>query len=346
MAGKGVLNFGSFGLRPADFFNTYKSMIWSYLPSIEQQAASYVSYVCRKVVGKPAVLPGSTFQGATRKLGILHTDNATKQPGLVRMAELVKQGVESPECGGEIADEATYDNCCLAQDNRDPINEEQDQMASFREQGITTILWTGGGNGNYPKAAEGVGYRPEWILMGGDSFLDNDAFVFYSQSGANWDQRAIAVSPHPFEPPLEQQACYQFFREISKDFPRQDLGYVCEYYKNLFQFMVGVQVAGEYLTPTRIDKGFHEIPQNYTGKPVVPACYYLEFDYTCVKDATVLRWSADASKPNSGTAGCFLAIDGGHRYRAGEWPEGNVDAQFQADDPCTSYSESVRLNLN
>jgi hypothetical protein len=147
-------------------------------------------------------------------------------------------------------------------------------------------------------------------------------------------------------PGLQQQQCHQAFREIDKSFARADLQYVCEYYTNLFQFMVGVQVAGEYLGPSQVDKGFHAIPQNYTGEPTVPACYYDPGDYTCIKDATILRYDGDATNgSDSATPGCFLAVDGGRRYQARGWPEGNIDAQFQLDDPCTNYRESVRRNL-
>ncbi|HEX9682189.1 MAG TPA: hypothetical protein VGA13_03850 [Acidimicrobiales bacterium] len=349
MARGGVLNFGSFGLRDSEFYNTFPGMIWSYLPSIEQQSQSYVNYVCRQVVGPDpdnphvANLAGGELRNEARKLGMISTNNRF-QPGLKKLAQIVKTEVES--CGGEIVDHIEFENCCLARDNGDPPDDEQQEMARFQSQGITTILWPGGGNGNYAQSAQAINYQPEWIVAGGDSFQDNATYHFYAQSGGAYDGRGIAISPRTLEPPLGQQLCFQAFREFSATFDRRDLDYVCEYYTNLFQFFVGVQVAGPFVGPTQIDKGFHAIPQKTSSAdPRIPACFYLPGDYTCVKDAVAMMWDQEGQVTGTSTPGCFRLIDNGKRYLPGEWPVQQVAADHQPNDPCTGYSESVRVTL-
>lgn len=345
MARKGVLNFGSFGLRDADFFNTFPGLIWSYLPSIEQYSASYINYVCRQVVGdgnRTANLAGGPLAGQPRKLGMISTNNRFQQ-GLVKLAALVKQGVA--DCGGQIVDYIEFENCCLARDNGDPPDEEQQQMARFQSQGITTILWPGGGNGNYAQSAMALDYQPEWIVAGGDGFQDNPNYLFYSQGQQAYDMRAVAISPHTLEPPLDQQLCYQVFREIDEDYSRADLGYVCEYYKNLFQLFTGIQVAGPYLGPSQVNKGFHAIPQKPSSTdPRVPACFYLPGDYTCVKDTVPMIYDANGQVTGTSTPGCYRVINNGRRYLPGDWPSQQVAEDFRPNDPCTGYSESVRWN--
>ena len=344
LARKGVLNFGSFSLRPNSLYNTFPKQIWSYLPSVEQQAESYGSYVCKKIVGKPAVLASADLQarsGGTRKIGMIHTTDPHQQ-GLQHMAKIVRQKVEA--CGGTIEKVAQFEQCCLAQDNGENPQYAQRQMAEFSQAGITTILWPGGINGQYAKTAAGSGYFPEWVLLG-DGILDAHRPIRLSQSTASFDKRAIIISPEVLQPAVEQQRCYQAFREFDTQYPTQDLRYyTCEFYRNLFQFFVGVQVSGPKLTPTNMDVGFHKIPQRRESThPEVPACFYLPGDYTCVKDAQAMYWDAAGRAPGSDEPGCWRSIDKGKRYFADEWSNDNVS--LRADEPCNGYDASVRFNL-
>ncbi|MDQ1438591.1 MAG: hypothetical protein QOK43_2220 [Acidimicrobiaceae bacterium] len=344
MARKGVLNFGSFGSRPASLFQAFPKMMWSYLPSVEQQAESYVSYVCTKVVGRKAVLAGAELAGADRKIGLLHTDDE-KQQGLVKFAQVVRDGVKA--CHGTIEDEATFHPCCVAQNGGGDPQGAGTAMAEFRSKGITTILWPGGINGDFGKAASGMGYQPEWIVAG-DGTLDANYPIKLSQNTSAFDGRAIVITSQSLQPSLHQQRCYQAFREVDQSLQDPDLSYTCEYYTDLFQFFTGVQVAGPRLGPSSIDKGFHEIPQHYSGKPDVPACFYKVDDYTCVKDAQAEIWSASKVPPGDGKAGCWQAIDGGKRYAPNAWPPGNInmgaDGPITGNEPCNAYDTRVRFN--
>ena len=344
LARKGVLNFGSFSLRPTNLYNTFPRQIWSYLPSVEQQADNYASYVCKKIVGKAPVLASPDLQarsGGTRTLGLIHTTDQHQQ-GLQHMARLVKERVEA--CGGKIEKVAQFEDCCLAQDNGENPQYAQRQMAEFQQAGITTILWPGGINGQYGKVASSSGYFPEWVILG-DGIMDAHRPIRLSQSTAAFDKRAVIVTPEVLQPAVEQQRCYQAFREFNTTYPTQDLRYyTCEFYRNLFQFFVGVQVAGPKLTPTNMDIGFHKIPQRRESThPEVPACFYLPGDYTCVKDAQAMYWDAGGRAPGSDEPGCWRAFDGGRRYFSDEWKNENIS--FRGDEPCNGYDSSVRFNL-
>ena len=342
MARKGVLNFGSFGLRPAAFFNSYPKLIWSYSPSIEQQAESYASYVCQKVAPHPSVLAGPVLNNQHRKYGMIHTINKNQKP-FIALAGLLKDKLKA-ECNITIEHTSTFDNICLAQDNGDEPDTETTDMATFQQKGITTILWPGCISGNYAKTAAGSGYQPEWILMG-DGLMDGNYTITIAQAQAAFDGRAIIVTPQVVEPALAQQRCFQAFREIDKKTPNSDVSYVCDDYKNIFQFFVGVQVAGPKLTPTNVDKGFHAIPQRQSGEPTVPACFYLPGDYTCIKDAQAEIYSASSTPPGSSQPGCWKSIEFGKRYLPKTWPSGNINAQIRGNEPCNGYSTSVRFNL-
>ncbi|HLG01075.1 MAG TPA: hypothetical protein VI916_11415 [Acidimicrobiia bacterium] len=350
LARKGVVNFA--GPRPfsSSALQAFPRLIWSFAPSVEQIVANYGDYVCTKVVNGVPVLAGDDIQqrsqlldGGRRKLGLLRPGDPD-WPGLIRLGELVHQRVEG--CGGEIAATAAFPDCCLAQDNGEVPEYALAQMTDFKLKGVTTILWAGGVNGNYGKAAALLGYEPEWIVAG-DGFLDSNRAVTLSQSTAAFDGRAIVVTPEVVEGGLEDRWCAQAFREIDTETASADLAYVCEFYRDLHQLFVGVQVAGPFLSPTTLTQGFRAVPTRGPGEPDAPACFYPAGDFSCVKDAQAEIWDATGIAPGASTPGCWRAIEGGRRYMTGTrpWPEGNIDAELAGDEPCNGYSRSIRFNL-
>jgi hypothetical protein len=339
MAKRGVLNFGSFYGKESSFFNRFPKLVWGYQPTLEYSAETYSSFVCRKVVGKNAVLAGGELANRPRKLGLFHTTDENF-PGLIRLAELVQQKVEA--CGGEIAATATFPVCCFAQDNGTTPDYAATNMAEFRQQGITTILWTGGVEGYTGQAAASQGYQPEWIVLG-DGTLDGNNPVRLSKNSAAFDGRGIVVTPEVFEPGIEQQRCYQAFREVNQTRPKSDLGFICGAYRNLFQLFTGIQVAGPRLGPTSVDRGYHAIPPVRSDDPTSPACFYNSADYTCVKDAQFEIWNADGQAPGDNRPGCWMIINGAKRFLPGEWPEGNIDAQGPGQR-CNGRSATVLIN--
>jgi hypothetical protein len=345
MARRGVLNFGSFALRPEGFFNEFPKLIWSYQPSIEQQAEGYTSYICKKVVNQPPVLAGADVQakaGGKRKFGMVHTTDKN-QAGLILLAQIVKEKVEA--CGAGTIDEATFPTCCLAQDNGDTDTYGQTQMADFQQKNITTILWPGGINGNFGKSAQALGYSPEWIIAG-DGIMEGNNPVRLSQNVTAFDGHAIAVTPETFQPGQDEQRCSQAYRTVDQEFSKPNLGYLCEYYRNLFQVFLGIQVAGPRLGPTSLDKGMHAIPAVQSTDRQTPSCFYLPGDYTCVKDAQAEIWDANGRPPGDNRPGCWKSIENGRRYLTGAFPEGNVNSQYSDYRAleCNGFSASVRFN--
>lgn len=346
LAERGVVNFGAEGLVPASFFRAFPGHVWGYQPSAEVAVGNYSSYLCQKVVGRPPVLAAADVQAraaGVRTLGILHTTDPA-WPGLVAAAAKVKEGVEA--CGGAIAAEATFDDCCLAQDGvgLDDLVALR-QMAEFKAGGVSTILWTGGIDGDYGRAAQLLGYGPEWFVLG-DGYLDANQPVRRSTNSAAFHGRAITVTPQVLTGGLHDWLCYRFFREIDTTTPDSDVSYVCGYYPHLHQAFTAFQVAGHLLDAGSLDAGMHAIPQRYSSDPAVPACFYDVGDYTCVKDAQAEIWDADGPAPGDDRPGCWRSIELGRRYHAGTWPDGNVDAQITGNDPCNGYSRSVRFRLN
>ena len=340
MARRGVLNFGTLTGKSQDFFRRYPKLIWGFDPTIEYQAESFSTYVCQKVVGKPAVLAGSgstgNMQNRPRKLGLFHTTDEN-HADRIRLAELVQQQVE--ECGGEIAATATFPTCCYVTIATQSPQEAAANMAEFNSQGITTILWPGGMEGQHANAAASSGYQPEWIVLG-DDLLDGNRPNRIARNGAAFDDRAIVVTPEIYDPPRAQQRCYQAYREADRQLPEADVGFVCEYYRNLFQLFVGIQVAGPRLGPTSVDKGYHAIPPVASKDNQSPSCFYNPGDYTCVKDVQIEIWDNQGVSDSSNENGCWRIISNAARYLHPDYPAGNIDSNLNEIGPCNNYSTS------
>jgi len=337
MASRGVLSFGSFGLNPATTYQQYPGHIWDYLPTLEQQAATFSSYACQKVLGQPVVNSGNAGEdGKPRVLGLI-TMADPDFPNLIRYGALVKSEVEA--CGGRFAASGT-----VPVEGEDPDSAYAAQnMAAFKEAGVTTIIWPGGDELVQSQAAAALGYYPEWIIGGDGQDNDDDASAMF-QSRAEWDH-AWVVTFWPLHPVPRDQICRQAIAEVDPN-AGDDAYFACffTFYEDLRQMFTGIQVAGPDLTPASIDEGFHAIPPVASTNPQVPACYYPPGEYTCIQDSVVEHWNFDVDgtgnyDAGTNTQGCWLMLGGGARTIDGQrWPAGNIDAQYSPDDPCNVFT--------
>ena len=339
MLKRGVLNFGNYVGQDARFYERFPKLLWGFSPSLEIQAQQYADVLCKKYLPHPVDHSGTYQAGTKRKYGLVYTSDAG-YPGLKNFKDTVVQRFK--ECGGTIAEEATFPVSGVAVDNSQTPEYAINAMTKFQQADVTTIIWPGGYESKFSKAAGQIGYYPEWIIAG-DGDLDGEYGNQVSQDQSVW-QYAVTTSNQPFVPDdISRRICFQAYRSVKPDEPRQDVnGYACALYESLRQLFIGVQVAGPRLGPTSIDKGFHAIPAIRSQDAQVPACFYLPGDYTCIKDIVLGRWDP-AARPGASDPGCWRFAEG-KRYLREEIPGGNATAQMSPDDPCLGYDNGFRLN--
>jgi len=340
MAGYGVLHFGNTGLgpgafagEPEAFFQKHPGLIWGYDPSLEQQAKLVSSFICQKAVGHPVSFSGNPGDnGKTRKFGLLETTDPTF-PDLHAYAELIKKQVTA--CGGEIADVGTFPQACCAFEF--DYNVAATNMAQFRQDGITTVIFGGGLEDQDTQVAASIGYYPEW-LVAGDHGMESNTNGSATQAPSEWTH-AWAITNEVKTPAASRTWCYQAWGDVQPPpaTSTSDVGFGCVMFNDVRQLFIGIQVAGPRLTPASMDQGFHAIPEVASSDPSVPACFYGAGDYNCVKDNVAEWWDPSAHDAND-NPGCWKMPLAGRRYLAGQWPTGNVDAQKNTTaDPCNSY---------
>ncbi|HEX9890009.1 MAG TPA: hypothetical protein VGA69_11060 [Nitriliruptorales bacterium] len=335
---RGVINFGSQEARPAAFYTRYPRLVWSYLPSVDQQAALFAEFVCTKVVGHPVSFSGNGDHGEPRRLGLLSSGDERK-PSFAAFAEVARSGIE--DCGGEFVSDASYPVAAKSVDQNAAAQNQQAataNMAQFQRDGVTTIVWPQGYEMYHSRAAERIGYLPEWVLAGDLQHEGHATTGLQSQSA--FDEKAWVVAATPVPQPPESDHCRGALREASPTMEPLDRDYICQfrtYYEDLRLTFTAIQVAGPQLTPASIDVGLHAIPAHRSSSPSIPACFFEVDDYTCVKDANASWWDADAQRSPTAT-GCWRLARGGFRFIHGTWPAGDVLTLRGADDPCNTYS--------
>jgi hypothetical protein len=340
MAKRGVLNFGTFAARDESFFSKYPKLIWGYLPSLQQQARQYTTYLCTKVVNKPVVDSGNPGENSgRRKLGLVYTTD----PGYAALRAFKDEVVKQVEaCGGKFELIRTYPKAGYAIDNGTLPDYAIQNMQAMSEANITTIIWPGGVETKQTPAAEQINYFPEWIVAG-DTQIEAAGYATF-QSQTVWDH-AWVVSNVVKTPGYADRPCYQAYREADPEANPTDIETACEYYIDIFQLFTGMQVAGPRLGPTSVDKGLHAIPPIESNDPTIPACYYDTGDYTCVKDSLAETWDPDGRATATSSPGCYRMVENGLRHVAGKWPAGNINDGFTGTEECNRYSQSQQLQL-
>ena len=335
MARRGVMSFGSFENKPASFFTRFPKIIWSYLPSIEESAAMYSSWVCTQIVNRPVSFSGNAAdQGKPRKFGFLSTADPDF-PGMQLFAKTARAKLE--ECGAEIVAEATAPYTAYAADTRTAGEEATQNIAKFVQAGVTTVLWAQGYETTHSNAAAQQNWRPEWVVAG-DGFHEGYQ-TGKRQEQSVWDH-AWVVTNVVRAGLTSESYCYKAQRQDPSS-NHQDANFDCgltTYYQDLRMMFTAIQVAGPKLTPSAIDKGMHAIPAIRSDDPEVPACFYNRNDYTCVKDAMVNWWDSRSNPPGQSDPGCWRMVEGGRRYFAGAWPEREASAGRTEGDVCNGYA--------
>ena len=336
MAKRGVLNFGSFAGQLESFFQRYPKLIWGYLPSVENQARIFSSYICKEVNGRPVTFSGPALLGQQRKFGLYGTADA-EHPELQALDRFTEKYVKE-ECGIEFAVKRYKPYVGFFQDNRYSPRVAQDNAQAFADAGVTTIIWPGGYETPFSRAAAAQGYLPE-VVAAGDLVLETDTNGTFEDQNF-WNHVRVVANVTAVENERTQR-CYYAYKEVDPEGDDFEIRSVaCVTYPLLRQMFTGIQVAGPRLGPASVDKGFHAIPKIASIDPSVPACFYNPGDYTCVKDGVAEHWDSTGD----GGDGCYRMTQGGKRYFAGTWPDGNVTDFEKPDDPCNHYDDSFIYN--
>lgn len=284
----------------------------SFVPDLNNEAAIAGSAVCSMLSGRPARFSGNLQdRSRTRKFGILWTDS---EGNFKVLRDLLRAQLD--QCGETVIDASS--NGAATQSGSFAV-----AIAEMKAEGVTTLIPLGssGAYSLWANAAAGQEWYPEWFIPGasGRSGADRNG-IARQLNPVEW-ANAFGISYDRKRGVRESEPWYRAFREGCPECADFNDGRAADIYDLMVELFWGIQAAGPRLTPSAIVKGLSK--QTPRSGRDVPTAYFAPNDWSWIKDAVGIRWSAASTEPGTGSPGCYLLIEGGARYQAGEWPSGD-----------------------
>jgi hypothetical protein len=278
-----------------------------------QQAKLAGEYWCKRMAGKPARYAGDpNLRARTRKLGIVTPDLPVNVSSAEELARIVRK------CDDNGARISTY-----APDTTRAGEQSIAGTARFKSEGVTTVMFFSDPIG--PVFATGAAgrqqYSPEYT-MAGSGLVDYDLLArLYDQK--QW-ANAFGPSDLPEFTPFEESDTVKVWRAAGRPgLPNKanQLGW------NYLTFISsGIMGAGPTVNPLNFEQALlTSEPTGGWDKGANPKQVYVKFgkgDYTAVSDAREAYWDGKAISAIDGKPGAYVSLNGGRRYKLGEWPPG------------------------
>jgi ABC-type branched-subunit amino acid transport system substrate-binding protein len=277
------------------------------------QAELTGEYWCKKLAGKKARYAGSAdLRLKVRKAAVFYPQTDVNT-GPARHLEKVLQA-----CGTEVVD-VPY-----SPDTATASSQATSQVAQARNAGATSVLYFSDpiAPAFGTKAMTSQQWFPEHVLVG-SGLVDYDvlARLYDPQQWAN----AFGPSDTVVYKPLGQQEASITWRAAGNSGNAYSSAELQWGYWAVIA--AGMQMAGPVLNPGTFEQALlsgsiDSLPWGRTRNPNVNYIHFTRGDYTAASDAKEAYWDANAISPIDGKRGAYVALNGGRRYRIGDWTPG------------------------
>jgi Periplasmic binding protein len=302
-----VINIGAPFLS-RQWFTGNRPYSWSNFPDCSVVAEAATEYGVKRMFGKPARYAGGDLANQPRRIALITPDNL----------EYRRCGDYSEEIAAEAGFEFAYRTNYvfdMAQIQSQAVN----VLAQLRANDITTVacacdplmlLYLA-------QQANQQNYRPEWSIVG-VGFIDLDLVgqMVQNTAGDQWT-RAFGGSAWGIQEPNTTSAGYRAYTSVRDDQPSLLVDLL---YYQIYELVIGIQMAGPNLTPETFEAGMFAYPG---GSGPAGTWDFYEEHYTGVTDAREIWWDPNAPSPFNGQAGTYR--DNGQRYQQGELTEGDPE---------------------
>lgn len=317
----GVLSLGT-----EDRYNRFSPHEWTWGGSASMRFALTGDFICKTLAGKPPVGGTWVLEPETRVFGIIVTRAADGT--IPDVSEVLGR---MTGCGHP---PAVY----VEDDAANP--QGPNIMQQMSEAGVTSVICLCAHAGvlrtNYMESASQRGYFPEWVVTGfGGDDVDNSFIA--GQAPQEQARNVLGVTFHDRFLPRQQMPWYWAIREMMPDQdPTGGVYYtLAGRYLQLLNLASGIQMAGPELTPATFEQGLQNAVFPNPGAGTAP--YYqaaIDFrgNHTARSSAALIWYSTTDNgviQPEQPGAVCYL--DGGTRYRLGEFP---TEQQPFFQEPC------------
>jgi len=308
----------------AEYYEERAPFHYGLLPDLDLVLDHVAEYWCGRLEGSPAEHAGDpAIQEKARKLGIIYAPEFND--GGPRLTEKLKEG-----CDAAVAATTTYTG-----DITTATQQAVNIVGQFRDAGVTTvacvcdpiapIFFTG--------QATTQGYRPEWLHTG---YFATDADVV----GRVYDQDQWAHSFGPSSVPLpgpnaesRGRIAYENGAPEADDSPLDTAGHLWDLFDVAF---AAIEAAGPDLNEASLQAALFD--RATFPEPSGPTQSAISFGdngpspYTAVDDMGEIWWDPARIAPNQ-EKGTSFYVDGGRRYRLGDWPESRPEVFIDDGSP-------------
>jgi uncharacterized Zn-finger protein len=315
---------------------------WSFSMTDDKLQQHVTEFVCKNLVGGPAIHAGPELENTTRLFGIIVQRNPV---GASMDASVLEAGLRACDAPLVPTERLTF-----IWNADPPVPDAKTVLAKLRSQQVTSVLCVCANQtmGRVMIAAEEIGWEPEWVSTGtGFQGSDSNLAAFWPP---NQMQHFFGVSAEPKVNPFPNEAWFMAAREgdptITAEYMRNqhsNWGATLEtMYESLLIFATGIQGAGPNLTPETFAAALRRAEFSNPGAggpPYYQPRIWLEAgEHSFVKDATLTYWDPTVRPYDDPQLGTFCYVNRGRRYTLGNWPS-NTDTKFYGkgrppDVPC------------
>jgi hypothetical protein len=309
----GVVNFGGWHFHDS-FMTERRPYHYDAFMGGQFQAEITASYWCTKLKGLPAKYAGdAALRVKKRKAAVVVPEYEYNKKSGQALVDLINKC----DPGGAII--SSYSSDTTTAESQAIAN-----IAKYRQENVTSILWFSDpvAPAYGSKTSTGQQWYPENILVG-SGLLDYDVLGrLYDPD--QW-KNAFGVSDLTLSKPFEKTDASVVWQAAGNSgLPYSGANLPWSYFN-----LIGssIMAAGPNLTPENVERGL------LTSKPTGgwaqtggdQYVYRVEFgkgDYTALSDAREVYWDPNAKSAIDGKAGAYVPLNGGRRYRTGEWLSG------------------------
>jgi hypothetical protein len=308
----------------SEYYNELPPMLWSSLPTVNEYAQHAAEYAGKRLKGRPArwagddLNPTQRFRDRERVFGLIYLNGARgrvepegERARQIMEREFARHGIAFKTQIGYIYD---------------PGRNQQDVtalIARLKNDGVTTIVtvW----DPLYPilitTEATNQLYFPEWMIVGTGLSDTTSAGRLYDQN--QW-RHAFGISPLWVTwQTVARSTGAREYHHGRPGRPPGDEGVLVNIYRARIQTLFrGVHMAGPNLTNESFVRGLLSYPPT-GGTPASPLVFTTRQYPTEIKDFVEVFYAANASGPDERGKqgrGMIMKVDGGKRYKLGEWP--------------------------
>lgn len=309
----------------SEYYNELPPMLWSTLPTVNEYAQHAAEFAGKRMRGRPArwagddMNPAQGFRSRERVFGLIYLMGARGrvEPEAERARRIFER--EFARWGITFRTQVGY--------IYDPGRNQQDVtalIARLKNDGVTTVV--GVWDPLYPilitTEATNQLYFPEWFIVGTGLSDTTTAGRLYDQN--QW-RNAFGISPLwvTWET-VSRSTGAREYHHGRPGRPPGDEGVLINIYRARIQTLFrGIHMAGPNLTNATFVQGMLAYPPT-GGTPGAPLVYSTRQHPTEIKDFVEVFYAANASGPDERGQrgrGMVMKVDGGKRYRLGQWPQ-------------------------